>query len=57
MRSLCCDCNHVREVMSGTGAKFLLCLASGQDGLLPKYPHQPVLTCTQYKGKLPDHPG
>jgi hypothetical protein len=45
MESLCSSCLHVREVTSGTGSKFLLCLLSQENSRFPKYPPQPVFRC------------
>jgi hypothetical protein len=47
--SLCETCAHLREVMSGRGSRFLLCLLSRTDGRYPKYPPQPVLRCSGYE--------
>jgi hypothetical protein len=47
--SLCESCQHLREVVSGTGSRFLLCLLSQADSRFPKYPQQPVLACDGYE--------
>ena len=47
--SLCNSCSHVREVVSGTGSRFLLCQLSKEDRSYPKYPPQPVLRCDGFK--------
>ena len=45
MESLCITCSHVREVISGTGSKFLLCQLSQTDKRFSKYPPQPIARC------------
>ena len=47
MKSLCESCVHVREVVSGTGSRFLLCQLSQQDRRFPKYPPQPMVGQTR----------
>jgi ribosome-associated protein len=39
----------VREIVSGTGSRFLLCRLSETDKRYPKYPPQPVLRCAGYQ--------
>lgn len=51
MESLCRSCGNVREVVSGTGSKFLLCRLSHEDKRFPKYPPQPVVQCSGYEDK------
>jgi hypothetical protein len=46
--SLCKICEHLREVVSGTGSRFLLCRLSQTDQRFPKYPPQPVIRCEGY---------
>lgn len=48
MSSLCNACRHVREIVSGTGSRFLLCRLSQTDRRYPKYPPQPVVKCRGY---------
>ncbi len=48
-KSLCESCRHLREVVSGRGTRFLLCLLSQSDKRFPKYPPQPVLKCDGYE--------
>jgi hypothetical protein len=48
MDSLCERCRHCREVVSGKGSRFLLCLLSQADKRFPKYPPQPVVRCEGY---------
>jgi ribosome-associated protein len=43
--SLCKTCEHMREVTSGNGSRFLLCRLSQTDQRFPKYPPQPVVRC------------
>ncbi len=52
--SLCELCRHKREVRSGKGSRFLLCLKSATDQRMPKYPPQPVLNCPGYE-QVPDN--
>lgn len=47
--SLCESCNHVREVVSGTGSRFLLCRLSQTDSRFRKYPPQPIARCEGYE--------
>jgi hypothetical protein len=47
--SLCESCVHLREVVSGRGSRFLLCLLSQADRRFAKYPPQPVLRCTGHQ--------
>lgn len=43
--SLCNTCEHVREIVSGKGSRFLLCGLAQLDPRFPKYPRQPVVRC------------
>jgi hypothetical protein len=47
-KSLCETCNQMREVVSGTGSRFLLCRLSQTDPRYQKYPPQPVIRCEGY---------
>jgi hypothetical protein len=47
--SLCKTCEHMREVISGTGSRFLLCRLSQTDARFPKYPPQPIVKCEGFK--------
>ena len=49
MESLCEKCSNVREVVSGTGSRFLLCRLSQADNRFAKYPPQPVVRCDGYE--------
>ena len=49
MLSLCEVCAHRREVISGTGSRFLLCQKSLSDPSYRKYPPQPVIECPGFK--------
>ena len=49
MESLCITCARVRDVVSGTGSKFLLCELSQTDNRFSKYPPQPVVRCEGYE--------
>jgi hypothetical protein len=49
--SLCESCAHLREVISGKGSRFLLCLLSQSDKRFPRYPPQPVVRCDGYKAR------
>ena len=52
--SLCESCARVREVISGKGSRFLLCLLAQSDSRFPKYPPQPVLRCGGHKPRQDD---
>jgi hypothetical protein len=54
VQSLCESCRHLREVVSGKGSRFLLCLLSREDRRFPKYPPQPVLRCGGYARREAD---
>jgi hypothetical protein len=54
IESLCWSCAQVREVISGKGSRFLLCLLAQSDSRFPKYPPQPVLRCGEYKPRQDD---
>lgn len=47
--TLCKSCDHMREVTSGTGSRFLLCRLSQIDPRFPKYPPQPVVSCEGFE--------
>lgn len=47
--SLCTNCRQRKEVVSGKGSRFLLCLKSAHDQRFPKYPPQPVVRCPGYE--------
>jgi hypothetical protein len=49
METLCGTCAHAREIVSGTGSRFLLCQMSQKDRRYPKYPPQPVRECAGFK--------
>jgi hypothetical protein len=51
MHSLCDTCSHAREIVSGTGSRFLLCRKSQEDRHYPKYPPQPVRACAGFQPK------
>ena len=53
--SLCATCRQVREVISGRGSRFLLCLLAQTDDRFPKYPPQPVRRCAGYE-RRPEEP-
>jgi hypothetical protein len=46
--SLCKTCDHMREIISGKGSRFLLCSLSQTDSRFRKYPPQPVVRCEGY---------
>ena len=48
IESLCERCGRMRPVVSGKGSRFLLCEHSRVDPRFPKYPHQPVRSCSGY---------
>lgn len=39
----------MREIVSGTGSRFLLCCLSQTDVTFPKYPPQPVVECLGFR--------
>jgi len=47
--SLCETCFYRREIVSGTGSRFLLCEKSQMDRRFQKYPSQPVVRCKGYE--------
>ena len=47
-QSLCESCRHLREIVSGKGSRFLMCLLSQTEVRWPKYPPQPVRQCVRY---------
>ena len=51
--SLCQTCNHMREIVSGKGSRFLLCGLSQADARFAKYPPQPVIRCVGYQPRTP----
>ena len=44
-QSLCEFCSHMREIISGTGSRFVLCQLSQTDNRFPKYRPQPLVRC------------
>ena len=54
--SLCEICAHRKEVISGTGSRFLLCQRSQSDHRFPKYPPQPVVRCDGYEQSKDEEP-
>ncbi len=49
LQSLCESCDHLREVVSAKGSRFLLCENSFRNAGFPKYPPQPVIRCVGYQ--------
>ena len=49
--SLCEYCRHMKEVVSGKGSHFLLCLKSVADNRFAKYPPQPIIECEGFGRK------
>ena len=47
--SLCEQCRHMQEVLTGKGSRFLLCRLSQTDRRFPKYPPQPVIQCSGFE--------
>ena len=52
-QSLCETCSHKKEIVSGTGSRFLLCKLSQTDHRFTKYPPQPVVQCEGYREREP----
>ncbi len=46
--SLCQSCDHARTIVSGKGARFLLCELSLTDSRFAKYPPQPIVRCAGF---------
>jgi len=40
---------HRKEVVTGTGSRFLLCKLSQTDRRFPKYPPQPIVDCPGFE--------
>ncbi|GEM_PF-5701769 len=58
MQSLCESCRYRRWIVSGKGARFLLCKralakTSAASHVFPKYPPQPVVHCVGFETALP----
>jgi len=49
MKSLCESCTHVRDVVSGTGSRFLMCQKWQTDRRYSKYPPQPIVRCEGFE--------
>ena len=49
--SLCESCDHMKEVVSGKGSRFLLCQKAATDGRFKKYPPQPIAKCIGFDRK------
>ena len=49
--SLCESCDHMKEVVSGKGSRFLLCQRAATDRRFEKYPPQPVAQCVGFDRK------
>ena len=47
--TLCRNCHHRRDIVSGTGSRFLLCELSLTDPRFVKYPPQPTLRCAGFR--------
>jgi hypothetical protein len=50
--SLCESCDHMKEVVSGKGSRFLLCKKAAADIRFHKYPPQPIARCIGYEQKM-----
>ncbi len=52
---LCQTCRHGKQVVSGRGSVFLLCLLHESDPRFAKYPRLPVVRCSGFvaKGSAP----
>ena len=49
IQTLCGKCSHAKEIVTGTGSRFLLCQLSQADRRFAKYPPQPVVRCVGYE--------
>lgn len=47
--SLCPRCKHVQAITSAKGSVFWLCARSKEDARFPKYPPQPVVSCSGHE--------
>lgn len=47
--SLCPTCKHVQAITSAKGSVFWLCARSKTDARFPKYPPQPVVSCSGHE--------
>ncbi|WP_146373732.1 hypothetical protein [Symmachiella macrocystis] len=47
--TLCRTCHHRRDIVSGTGSRFVLCELSLTDPRFAKYPPQPLFRCAGYQ--------
>jgi hypothetical protein len=47
--TLCESCRWKRDIVSGTGSRFLLCTLSQSDPQFKKYPPQPVVKCLGFE--------
>jgi len=47
--SLCESCHHMKEVISGKAARFLLCQKYAADNRFQKYPPQPIVQCLGFE--------
>jgi hypothetical protein len=45
----------MRDVISGTGSRFLLCKLAAVDRRYPKYPPQPLRKCSGYVKESPQN--
>lgn len=48
-QSLCESCRHLREIVTGKGSRFLMCLLAQTDSRFRKYPPQPVTKCSGHE--------
>ncbi len=53
--SLCESCSHIREIISKTASRFVLCQLSQTDNRFPKYPPQPVVRCKGHEIQEQEH--
>ena len=55
IQSLCQNCCHEKDIVSGKGSRFLLCELSQTDFRFAKYPPQPVVRCVGYEGSVEEN--
>jgi hypothetical protein len=44
----------MREITSGKGSRFILCRKAQEDDRFPKYPPQPIASCSGYSEQTAD---
>lgn len=55
--SLCGGCAHLRVITSAKGSGFALCGKSRDDDRFPRYPPQPVASCSEHTLRAKENHG